>query len=165
MHPQYTARIIARFWSQVDMSGDCWLWTGWLNPGGYGVAWDGHGHILTHRFSFILSVRPLGPGECACHDCDINYPLSDRTWRRCCRPEHLFPGTKSDNSLDMYAKHRQAVRIGERNPHAVLTEELVNQIRAKWAAGGISQTALAREVGVTSQQIGHIVRRHSWRHN
>jgi hypothetical protein len=32
------AEDLSRFWSKVDTSGDCWLWTGGVSPKGYGVS-------------------------------------------------------------------------------------------------------------------------------
>lgn len=28
-----------RFWAKVDKSGECWLWTSAISPGGYGAFW------------------------------------------------------------------------------------------------------------------------------
>ena len=39
MLQQYTPRDCARFWSYVDRTGDCWLWTGPLDKNGYGKFW------------------------------------------------------------------------------------------------------------------------------
>jgi thymidine kinase len=54
--------------------------------------------------------------------------------------------------------------VGERNGKAVLTEGDVRVIRERYAAGGVSQRALAAEFGVNQSNISAIIRRRSWRH-
>lgn len=91
-----------RFWSQVDVRGDddCWLWTGWTDPHGYGrigcETEKGHRPVLAHRFSLGLAQGPLGDA-CALHHCD-NPP--------CVNPAHLYAGTKRDNTHDAFARGR-----------------------------------------------------------
>ena len=41
-----------RFWSRVDMSGDCWLWTRGLNGVGYGM-YDAPHKVLAHRYAWL----------------------------------------------------------------------------------------------------------------
>lgn len=45
-----------------------------------------------------------------------------------------------------------------------MTPEKVASIRRRHASGGISQTQLAREHGVTRQAISSIIRRKTWKH-
>jgi predicted transcriptional regulator len=52
--------------------------------------------------------------------------------------------------------------IGERNSQAKLTASKVGDIRARYAAGAVSQDALAVEFGVSQAQIWNIVRGRSW---
>ena len=49
----------------------------------------------------------------------------------CVNPEHLVLGTQKDNVKDMWNKGRQGVKgmPGSKHPMAVLTEELVRQIK------------------------------------
>lgn len=57
-----------RFWSKVDRSGDCWIWTaGVAGPPGckhgvftIGSRTDGsRGHIYAHRWSYIQANGPV----------------------------------------------------------------------------------------------------------
>jgi predicted transcriptional regulator len=41
---------------------------------------------------------------------------------------------------------------------------MVLEIRSRYAAGGISQAALAREYGVSQPKINYVVNRKTWRH-
>ena len=96
--PEFTSEQFAEsFWSRVDKSGDCWIWTG-ATRDGYGVirrrlAPDSG----AHRVAWELTIGPIGPGLNVCHHCDV--PL-------CVRPDHLFLGTQSDNLQDASRKGR-----------------------------------------------------------
>jgi hypothetical protein len=87
------------------------------------------------------------------HRCDV---------RACYELAHLFLGSYADNSADMVAKSRQ--RRGETQPMHKLTEQQVLEIRARYAAGGITYERLAPEFGVHPQTVGPIVRRKRWKH-
>lgn len=75
-----------RFWRKVDRSGDCWMWTGARNGGGYGqfvISWHSGGtrriQAQAHRFSLMLAGRDPG-NKVAYHRC--REPL-------CVNPDHL----------------------------------------------------------------------------
>lgn len=53
---------------------------------------------------------------------------------------------------------------GEAHPRAVLTEVLVKEIRAKYAAGGCSHRGLGVEYGLNYKTIADIVNRKRWAH-
>ena len=100
--------VLNRFWESVDKSGDCWMWTGHLCTSGYGSFLVKKKQRLAHRFSWELVHGPIPPGLCVCHDCDKNYPIGDKTYRRCVNPAHLFLGTHLDNMRDASRKGRSA---------------------------------------------------------
>lgn len=81
-----------RFWSKVDKSGDCWLWTAALNDKGYGSFWDkvNRRQIPAHRASYEgHHARILGRGLCVDHICHT---------RNCVRPKHLREASNKQNS-------------------------------------------------------------------
>ncbi|HXJ61904.1 MAG TPA: HNH endonuclease signature motif containing protein [Verrucomicrobiae bacterium] len=89
--------LIQRFWSKVEVSDDCWLWTSDRKDTGYGQF-----HYLgktsrAHRVAWILSYGDIPPGLNVLHTCD-NPP--------CVRPDHLFLGTTKDNIEDKVTKGR-----------------------------------------------------------
>lgn len=87
-----------RFWSKVDKSGECWIWTGCLTNRGYGNFGVRKGYnIPAHRFAYELTCGPIPEGFLACHHCDN---------RRCVRPDHLFLGSHRDNTQDCIRKGR-----------------------------------------------------------
>jgi hypothetical protein len=152
-----------RFWAKVDKSGECWEWTGYLNPTEYGqIKWNGKA-VASHRYSYVLH-HPLtidlleGHREIfVCHRCDNP---------RCVNPAHLFLGSCADNNKDRAAKGRNnsPKQKGEKNGNSKLTETQVREIRNKYANGGISYQQLAIEYGVDKSSIGLIIRRETWSH-
>ncbi len=143
-----------RLWSKIAKStaDTCWDWTGGTNSQGYGWLRVGSRKdntrtmVLAHRLVYMLQVGDVGTLD-VLHTCDN--PL-------CCNPAHLFLGTHQDNMADKAKKLRTGV--------AKLTPELVRQIRARYAEGGVTQTQLAKEYGVVQSVIGKVVRRETWRH-
>lgn len=97
-----------RFWSKVDKSGDCWVWTG--EKRGHDAKY-GSVHIgetsdgkrvreYAHRVSYRLANGSFDNKLHVCHHCD-NPP--------CVRPDHLFLGTHTDNMRDMMMKERRSL--------------------------------------------------------
>lgn len=100
-------RIIDRFWSRIDKNGPvpkhrpelgpCWIWTRSRTSAGYGNISLGTRHEYTHRISWMLHFGDIPTGLHVLHKCD-NPP--------CCRPDHLFIGTHTDNHADCSVKER-----------------------------------------------------------
>ena len=148
-----------RFWTRVDRSGggdSCWPWTGACRVGYGAVAWCGRVEG-THRVAWTLSHGPIPDGMHVLHRCDV---------RPCCNPSHLFLGTNADNISDRMAKGRRGGGgpPGERSGMARLTADRVREIRRRYAAGGISQRALAAEFGVSKGAVKHVLSGRTWRH-
>ena len=135
------------------MESQCWEWTSTKSKTGYGVFAFGYNRARAHRVSVFLLNGEIPDGMMACHACDN---------RACVNPAHLFTGTPSDNILDASSKCRMA--RGESNGGAKLTADNVIEIRSRYAAGGIGQTALAREFGVDQTAISHLILRKNWKH-
>lgn len=152
--PGYTR---SRFWSKVDKSGDCWIWTGAKNSLGYGAFYmrdqDGDRQQAAHRASYILAYSPIPSGMFVCHKCDNP---------SCVNPEHLFLGTPADNVHDMVLKARTP--RGESQSSSKLTTGDVIAIRTKAASGTITNETLAQEFGVCRGVIRRIILRQTWKH-
>lgn len=146
--------FIARFLANVDRNGECWLWRGAISAQRYGLFPINLVPVLAHRIAWVLEHGEIPDATCVCHRCDT--PL-------CVRPAHLFIGTQTDNTADRHAKGRTARVRGERHSQAVLSDESVRSIRARYAAGE-SQRALGIEFGLTRSAIGCVVRRQTWSH-
>lgn len=85
-------RILDRFWSKVDKSGDCWIWTAAKFGNGYGMfSPDYRGKSwLAHRFAYEMKVGPIPEGLTIDHLCRKH---------ACVNPAHLEPVTKRENTL------------------------------------------------------------------
>lgn len=142
----------SRFWGSVRKSDGCWEWTGSRSDTGYGCFYDGHA-TSAHRYSWVLHNGPVPAGLCVLHRCDN---------RACVRPDHLWLGTKADNSKDMASKSRFRVPglEGEDHGEAKLTDDDVRHIRSSTATG----RDLARKLGVSESLVSLVRRRKAWKH-
>ena len=124
---------------------------------GYGNIYSNGRNELTHRYSWTLHFGLVPRGLCVLHKCDN---------RKCVRPDHLFLGTKKENTDDMFFKGRQrnlGILKGQQHGEAKLKDEDVLRIREA-AARGERHVAQAARYGVSASLIGLIVRRKAWRH-
>ena len=147
--------IAERLFARVHKTRGCWIWTGSCGQAGHGqIMADrniGPSRRLrqTHRVSWEIHYGPIPDGLCVLHKCDNP---------ACVRPDHLFIGTKADNTADMLGKQREA--RGVDLPQAKLTEKQVLEIRASDAP----QRELARRYSVSQPAISNIKRGVYWRH-
>ena len=140
--------LAERFWSKVDESGDCWIWTACLSPQGYGVVRGEDGHNLqAHRAAWQLRYGPIPKGKCVLHHCDN---------RACVNPTHLFLGTYRENNADAASKGR--MKRGERHYLAKFSESEVKRIRDDARV----QRIIAADFGVCQQTIHCIKARKTW---
>jgi hypothetical protein len=105
---------------------------------------------LVHRLAaFIWLEFDLASDLMVLHRCDN---------RRCFNPEHLFTGTHQDNMDDMWSKGRNQ---DQRHPRK-LTRNAVITMRRRYAAGGITTRALAKEFGIGKSTVSAIIRMEIW---
>lgn len=158
MNASYS-RAVASFWSRVDKSGSCWLWTGATYGKHYGqfrsVCFPS---ASAHKVSWIIANGPVPDGLHVLHMCDGHL---------CVRPSHLFLGTNQDNVDDMISKGRQATgdATGPRRYRSrylknwlqqiKLSPDDVKNIRRRYSTGNYSYVALASEYGVCASTIAN----------
>jgi hypothetical protein len=83
-----------RFWSHVEKTPGCWLWSGALTHDGYGRFRMPDGHVMAHRFAYELLVGPIPEGLVLDH-----VRARGCVHRHCVRPDHLEPVTNEVNLL------------------------------------------------------------------
>jgi hypothetical protein len=135
----------------------CWLWLRERNNKGYGRFRDyGRRWILAHRWNYLMFNGAIPPGRCVLHSCDTP---------ACVNPEHLFLGTKKDNSQDMVRKgrNRPSGLQGENHGMAKLTAEQVVWYR-RLVHRGVSRAFLARAAGVDRSTVENAVSGKKWGH-
>lgn len=173
MSAELSPEIIKRFWDKVDKQPDkCWLWTASKRNKGYGAfAYTLNGktiHDRAHRFSYQLYKGEIPKGLSILHSCDNP---------ACVNPDHLSPGTISDNNQDMVRKGRHVkggtylsstldggYERGEVHHNAKLTESIVIEIRQSYALGKSSHSQLAKRYQVGVGHINRIIKRKAWKH-
>lgn len=143
----------SRFVRLVDRSGDCHVWTGKLDKGGYGRIDFGRQKVLkAHRAAWEMEHGPIPAGVNICHKCD-NPP--------CVRVDHLFAASQGDNIRDCAGKGRTAGhfkgRFGEDHPRAKLTDAQRAKIVARRRSGERS-AVLAVEFGISRPYVAYLVR-------
>jgi hypothetical protein len=154
------AQDIARFWSKVEKSDECWEWAAYKQQNGYGQFGIGRRHVVyAHRVAayiagLIDTLNPMGAGNQVCHTCDN---------RGCVNPAHLFIGTAKDNAHDRIQKGRCNTPRGENAGASKLLEKDILIIRRRHSAGEL-QKDLAKEYKVHSAHVSKIVSGKKWAH-
>jgi hypothetical protein len=147
--------IAERLLAKTVKTDGCWLWTGAKNRFGHGsIMCDRNVHknrfqIFAHRASWEIHVGSIPEGMCVLHRCDVP---------ACVNPEHLFLGTKQDNSDDMKQKGRQ--KKGSLLPQSKLTETDVMNIRQS----PLTQKELGNMYGVSQATISFAKNGKRWKH-
>jgi hypothetical protein len=150
--PRYRERL----YSRIVKNGECWEYQGCRDRFGYGCFGMGRQkYVLAHRFSWELHNGPIPEDLCVLHKCDNPH---------CVNPDHLFLGTRAENSKDMQRKGRGRTvpKPGALNPAAKLTEDQVREIR-RLHESGVSRKALQAAFKITACPIDRIVRNIGWR--
>jgi hypothetical protein len=142
-----------RFWSKVNKTDTCWLWTARLDKKGYGQFWFNGTVVKSHRVSWVLSGNTIPEGHIICHA-----PHEICGNRHCVNPAHLRVGTQVENMNDRIAD--ETIARGIKIITSKLTEEQVRAIRAN--PENKTKTTLAEQFGVTSQSIRDIISRKTW---
>lgn len=148
------------FWSKVNKTETCWLWTGGTN--GREVRGISYGlfklpktrkNITAHRMSYTLAHGPITSDQWVLHKCDN--PL-------CVNPDHLFLGDASANVADMISKGRQVNpdRSGEKNGRSVMSEDDVKLLKS--LHGKLSIAELIEKFGIKKSQIYRIINGQRW---
>lgn len=146
-----------RFWEKVAVGekDDCWEWKASCRHG-YGQFGVRAGYIeIAHRYSWIIANGPIPDGLCALHKCDNP---------KCVNPNHLFLGTRADNTMDMCEKGRNRSRptLGTKNGASKLSEEQVLGVVTRHTSGE-SIHSLSRSLKISRPSIKAILVGKTWK--
>jgi hypothetical protein len=159
--PRWTLTDEERFLQKVNKTDTCWLWTGAKHNFGYGCFFYEGKNLKAHQYAYIKYIGEIPEGQLIRHKCDIP---------ACCNPAHLEIGTQADNIRDCIERGRYKAcsfkpgdMAGENNTKAVLTWEIVRQIRADFAVGDISRKELAIKYNIKHQHCIDILSGKIWK--
>lgn len=125
----------------------CWLWVGCKCPKGYGVVNLNNKAYRSHRVAYEYWMEKEIP-----RDKVINHLCSVRN---CVNPHHLEVVTQRENV-------RKGLTKGPKNHFAKLTQEIVDEIRSKWATGNYLKKELAKEYNLSATHVGDLIRMKWW---
>jgi hypothetical protein len=125
-----------------------------IDTHGYGQIIVGERIKQAHRVAWEKARGEIPAGLCVLHRCDN---------RACVNVEHLFLGTKAENTADMFRKGRAPCQKGSKNPHAKLMEKDIPEIR-KMLNEGAKLKIIASHFDVSLQTISLIKLRRLWNH-
>lgn len=138
----------------LTYSGDeCLSWPYSADTSGYGKLWINGRCERVHRLACEYANGPApAEGLYAAHSCGNGH-------LGCCNPGHLRWATPAENAADT-DRHGRFMR-GEACSYSKLTWQQVADIRDR--VTGMSQTALAKEYGVSRSLVSLIVKGRIWK--
>lgn len=171
---RHTSR--ARFWKSIarcahapDCALCCWPWQGARNALGYGRT----RYVLTfglvrieemyaHRIVWMVEHGCVLPEPYeVCHTCDL---------RACCNPAHLTAALHRLNQRMMALKLRQrreqaVAQRAARLTRTRVTEDEKEQIWFLWRVAGLSQDAIALQIGVSQSAVSRVLTQTAWQYD
>lgn len=133
----------------VDENG-CWNCTShFIDKDGYPRVTRNYKTQMVVRYLYEKKFGKIEEGFCVCHKCDNT---------RCINLDHVYAGTRYQNTNDMKVRNRIYKPTGELNPNAKLTREQVEAIKRDRR----TQTEIAKEYGVTQPHVSLIKKGGCW---
>lgn len=128
--------ILDRFYTRVDKTDSCWLWTGGRcgKSGSYGAF---SSNRMAHRVSYEIFNGKIPDGMVVMHTCDNGL---------CVNPNHLSVGTQAENISDMCTKGRHVKR-------EKLERYQADEIRILYSTGNFTHNNLSKMYNVVISTI------------
>jgi hypothetical protein len=138
--PAHKIPVIDRFWTKVNKTDNCWLWTGSTTSKDRSVVYGRFQYATrttraAHRVAWELTRGPIPGDLLVLHRCDVGL---------CVNPDHLFLGTTLDNVLDKERKGRSNHHRGPRGTHCKHGHELTPESTRQRKDGSRSCRACSR---------------------
>lgn len=134
--------------------GPCHLWTGAVDKDGYGIfQLESRRAVRAHRWIYEVSTGESLGRRMARHRCDTP---------SCVNPGHIVPGTNRENMQDMVERKRDGRRRGAEHHAAKMTQDKVDQMLRRRAAGE-SLYAIHSDYGISYSQAKAIARGDKWK--
>ena len=151
-------------YSDIDPKTECWNWTGPKTAAGYAYMVDPRQPIIresmpriqVHRLICAVVYRAMLPEEHARHLC--HNP-------GCVNPEHLAPGSPSENVTDSISAGRWHYPQGVKNGRAKMADEDIMLLRQQFRRNTPGESeSWAIKLGVSASTVRQAVSRRTWRH-
>ena len=144
-----------------DTETRCWNWNGALRyskgikkwPYGIVAIKKLKTSVGAHRISYEVFIGAIPSKHFVCHKCDNT---------KCINPDHLFTGTQFENLQDAISKNR--IQRGEGRYNAVVTEEIVRQIRKDYIPFKFGYIKVAKKYGIKTRVVQKIIEGETWKH-
>ena len=162
LHPVFvvTGKLREKFTRKtVSSDSGCIIWVGAVDRTGYGAVKIAGRKMNAHVAAWRIAHggNPVPVGKLIMHNCEC---------RLCVNPEHLQLGTSSENMKHAHRSGRGQgfVCRGTDRPNAVLTEDLVRQIRSLYVPRVFGATRIAKQLGISADAVKGVVQGKTWRH-
>ena len=133
-----------RFWSKVNKTSSCWLWTSDVDATGYGRFWFEGRNAIAHVVLWEHYNGAVPDGQELMHACDV---------RNCVRPQCLSLGTHLENMESASRRARIPRRMSEDVARAVLAAR----------ESGETMTSLAERFDVSFWNVRDLLRGKTFR--
>jgi len=140
--PYSLSKVTSRFWSRVDRTKECWIFSGAKDQDGYGQFMHDYRNYRAHQFALLLNGVVVPHGMVTRHLCNN---------RACVRFDHLAVGTQAENIAD-------AVSAGTLNPRRI-SSEVEESVREAYLPGATTLAEVAQSHGISKSQVHRIIRR------
>jgi hypothetical protein len=134
----------------IDVN-ECWEWTGYKTPNGYGWCRFNGKSDFSHRVAYRIWKEDIPEKMVIRHTCR----------NKCVNPAHIELGTYSENQNDRFRDETDG--RGMKNPSTCLTDDDVREIKRRRSLGE-KLLSIAIAFDVKQNTISRICNGKTWKH-